>query len=183
MFIQTEKTPNPATLKFIPGMPVLRKGGAAEFRRVEDAGASPLAQNLFSIAGVDGVFLGADFISVTKAADHEWENLKTLVLAEIMQHFVSGLPAMEEGNGGEKAVHEQDDELSKQIRELIDQRVRPAVANDGGDIDFVKFEDGIVYLRLRGACAGCPSSTVTLKSGIENMLKHYVPEVIAVEEA
>ncbi|MEO1720324.1 MAG: NifU family protein, partial [Pseudomonadota bacterium] len=178
MFIQTEATPNPATLKFIPGRTVL-DAGTADYRDVADANASPLAQRLFGIDGVDGVFLGPDFISVTKGSP-EWQHLKPAVLGAIMEHFVSGAPVLE---GGEvEAEHgEQFDEADKEtvdtIKELLDTRVRPAVAQDGGDITFKGFRDGIVYLHMRGACAGCPSSTATLKYGIENLLRHFCPDV------
>lgn len=179
MFIQTEQTPNPATIKFIPGHPVMAQG-SAEFRKAEEAGRSPLAQRLFRIDGVAGVFLAADFISVTRDQASDWSFLKPQVLAAIMEHYVSGMPVME---GPVDAVdYGIQSELVLQIRELLDTRVRPAVARDGGDIDFVKFEDGVVWLHMKGACAGCPSSTATLKHGIENMLKHYVPEVKAVEQ-
>lgn len=181
MFIQTEQTPNPATIKFIPGQPVMVRGNA-EFKESSQAVASPLAQRLFKIEGVTSVFFASDFVSVTRGHDSDWVFLKPQVLAAIMEHYLSGLPVIEEQtlmssqtDGGV------DSEIVKQIRELLDTRVRPAVARDGGDIDFVKFEDGIVWLRMKGACAGCPSSTMTLKLGIENMLRHFVPEVQAVE--
>ena len=179
MFIQTEQTPNPATLKFLPGQTVLPRG-TAEFRDIGNAAASPLAQRLLGIDGVAGVFLGSDFISVTKAEDADWSLLKTHVLGEIMQHLASGLPVMN-GPIESAPVSEDEGEIVRQIREILDTRVRPAVAQDGGDITFVKFDDGVVYLKMQGACAGCPSSTATLKMGVENLLKHYVPEVVAVE--
>ncbi|MEM7650827.1 MAG: NifU family protein [Pseudomonadota bacterium] len=183
MFIQTEVTPNPAVIKFLPGQSVLEKG-TAEFKAVEEAVKAPLATRLFSLQGVEAVFLAADFISVTKADDTDWSMLKPMVLGALMEHFSTGQPIVsadfyEDGSGGEA---EDDDEISAQIRELIDTRVRPMVAMDGGDIEFERFDDGIVHLRMRGACAGCPSSTMTLKSGIENMLKHFVPEVIEVRQ-
>ncbi len=187
MFIQTEQTPNPDTLKFLPGQPVMVRG-TAEFRSPGQAARSPLAQRILSIPGVAGVFLGSDFISVTREPGTEWSFLRTLVLGEIMQHFVSGLPVIELGgadDGTEDAAPHERDEITLQIIELLDTRVRPAVAADGGDINFVRFDDGIVYLRMKGACSGCPSATVTLKNGIESMLRHYVPEVVevrAVEE-
>lgn len=179
MFIQTEQTPNPATLKFIPGLRVMPRG-TAEFRSAEDAASSLLARRLLNLDGVAGVFFGADFISVTKGEGADWATLKTHVLGEIMQHFTSGLPVIESPSEEDDAVGE-DSEIVLQIKEILDTRVRPAVAADGGDITFVRFEDGIVYLRMQGACAGCPSSTATLKMGIENMLRHFIPEVVAVE--
>lgn len=181
MFIQTEQTPNPATIKFIPGQPVMPRGNA-EFKEVSHATLSPLAQRLFKIDGVTSVFLAADFVSVTRSSGSDWAFLKPQVLAAIMEHYLSGLPVVEEQNlSGAEIGDGVESEIVKQIRELLDTRVRPAVARDGGDIDFVKFEDGIVWLRMKGACAGCPSSTMTLKLGIENMLRHFVPEVKAVE--
>lgn len=177
MFIQTEATPNPATIKFLPGQEVL-KSGTAEFSSAEDAAISPLAQRLFSLQGVNLVFLATDFVSVSKDDDTDWVMLKPMVLAALMEHFSTQQPVVLESFYSEKTdAAEEDDEISAQIRELIDTRVRPMVAMDGGDIEFEKFEDGIVLLRMRGACAGCPSSTMTLKSGIENMLKHFIPEV------
>ena len=181
MFIQTEDTPNPATLKFIPGEKVLGSS-TANFNNKDDATRSPLATALFEINGIEAVFLGSDFISVTKSEDEDWGHLKTQILTTIMDHYVTGKPIM--ADGGTKAENdsnEDDDEIVKQIRELIDTRVRPSVAQDGGDIIFHGFEDGIVKLEMHGACSGCPSSTITLKNGIENMLKHYVPEVESVE--
>ena len=180
MFIQTEETPNPATLKFIPGRMVMASG-TAEFRSQDDATQSPLAQRLLAIPEVGGVFFGHDFVSVTKTGARDWIMLKPHILGALMEHFTLGGPAIE--NLPADPVEDSSDPLVLQIRELIETRVRPAVAQDGGDITFVKFEDGIVYLRMQGACSGCPSSTLTLKSGIENMLKHYVPEVLAVEPA
>lgn len=178
MFIQTESTPNPLTLKFIPGVPVM-PSGTVFYTSPDRAGDSPLAQALFLTPGVAAVFLGADFITVTRAEDTPWEVLKAPLLTTIMDHFVAGRPVVI----GETATEESgdDDEIVKQIKELIETRVRPAVAQDGGDIIYKGFQDGIVQLELHGACSGCPSSSATLKSGIENMLKHYVPEVIAVE--
>jgi len=185
MFIQTEQTPNPATLKFLPGQVVLPHG-TAEFRDAASAhAASPLATRLFTVAGVAGVFLGHDFITVTKAESKSWETLKPPVLAAIMDHFLSGLAAMNAADAvavASPAADGLESEIIKQIRELIETRVRPAVAQDGGDITFNRFESGIVYLNLKGSCAGCPSSTATLKSGIENMLKHYIPEVQEVRQ-
>jgi len=177
MFIQTEETPNPATLKFLPGRPVMERG-TADFRRGEDVAASPLAQTLFEVDGVEGVFFGADFLTVTKSDARDWTAMKPAVLGVIMEHFTSGAPVIAQANdGAADGVDGEDDEVVGQIKELIDTRVRPAVAQDGGDIVFDRFEDGIVFLRMRGACAGCPSSTATLKMGIENMLRHYIPEV------
>lgn len=180
MFIQTESTPNPATLKFLPDAVVL-ENGSADYVSADAAAVSPLAGRLFQVAGVKGVFLGHDFISVTKDGAYEWSTLKPQVLAAIMEHMTSGKPAVLDAGAPASALSQEDlDDISAQIMELIDTRVRPAVAMDGGDIIFDRFEDGIVYLHLRGACSGCPSSSATLKSGIENMLKHYVPEVVEV---
>lgn len=178
MFIQTEATPNPLTVKFIPGRVVMAEG-TKNFPKALDAVNSPLARNLFAIDGVDGVFFGADFISVTKKEENDWGLLKPSILGAIMEHFVSNKPLFVEDKAklDHAPANDQDDAISAEIRELIDARVRPAVAMDGGDIIFDRFEDGIVYVRMQGACAGCPSSSVTLKSGIENILKHYVPEV------
>lgn len=176
MFIQTEVTPNPATLKFIPGQPVL-PGGTAEFKTREEAVRSPLAERLFGLQGVAGVFLSQDFVAVTKADDTDWSMLKPMVLNAVMEHFSLGLPVMGEGDADPNAITSDDDEITAQIKELIVTRVRPAVMQDGGDIVFDRFEGGVVYLRMQGACAGCPSSTMTLKMGIERMLQHYVPEV------
>jgi Fe-S cluster biogenesis protein NfuA len=182
MFIQTEQTPNPATLKFLPGQTVLASG-VADFPSADEAGASPLAKGLFAVDGVAGVFLGSDFITVTKSANKEWSTLKPHVLAAIMDFFLSGLPALNDSNAvAATPSDEAQSDVVKQICELIETRVRPAVAQDGGDITFNRFEEGVVYLNLKGSCAGCPSSTATLKSGIENMLKHYIPEVIEVRQ-
>lgn len=180
MFIQTEQTPNPATLKFLPGQPVMPQG-TIHFASRDEAKSSPLAVRLLDLDGVAAVFLGRDFISVTKNEEADWSILKTHVLGEIMQHFTSGLPVYEGAEESADAAEAEDSEVVAQIKELLDTRVRPAVAQDGGDITFVRFEDGVVYLRMQGACAGCPSSTATLKMGVENMLRHYIPEVIAVE--
>ncbi len=181
MFIQTEQTPNPVSLKFLPGCEVMTRG-TAEFTTTEKAQVSPLAANLFTIAGVAGVFLGSDFITVTKAADADWEKLKPQVLGALMAHFTTGQPVMLGEDLAHDAGHASsasggDSEIVLQIKDLLDTRIRPIVAQDGGDIVFASFEDGIVYLYMRGACAGCPSSTATLKSGIENMLRHFIPEV------
>ncbi len=181
MFIQTEATPNPATLKFLPGKPVL-PDGTADYRSESEATDSPLARRLFEVDGVSGVFLGPDFISVTKR-DGEWQHLKPAVLGAIMEHFVSGA-AVVEGGGNDAAganYDPKDEQVVATIKELLETRVRPAVANDGGDITFSGFRDGVVFLHMRGACSGCPSSTATLQGGIENLLKHYCPEVQAVE--
>ena len=177
MFIQTEETPNPATLKFLPGHEVAG-AATADFPDPAAAGRSPLAERLFSIDGIAGVFLGADFVTVTKAADKEWYLLKPAVLGVIMEHFAAGRPVLlDDASGPEEKVSEEDSEVVAQIKELLDTRVRPAVAQDGGDIIFHAFEEGVVFLTMQGACAGCPSSTATLKMGIENMLRHYIPEV------
>ena len=183
MFIQTEATPNPNTMKFLPGQDVLVEG-TQFFTDRENAAKSPLASALFEVEQVRAVFYGSDFITVTKAEDASWDVLKPPVLTTIMEHFVSGKPLMGDAPvevKKEKAYSAEDQEIVDQIKELIETRVRPAVAQDGGDIVFHAFEDGIVKLEMHGACSGCPSSTATLKQGIENMLKHYVPEVIAVE--
>ena len=184
MFIQTESTPNPATLKFLPGREVMGDGAVADFPSVETAGRSPLARALFATPDVARVFFGSDFISVTKK-DADWKHLKPAILGTIMEHFTSGAPLIEGAadEAEEKSYGEGDPELIEQIKELIETRVRPAVAQDGGDIIFKGFDGttGIVSLHLQGSCAGCPSSTMTLKGGIENMLRYYVPEVTAVE--
>lgn len=180
MFIQTEQTPNPASLKFLPGCEVMMQG-TAEFTDAAAAEASPLAAQLFRVKGVTGVFLGADFVTVTKAEDASWPALKPLILGVIMEHFTAGRPVMHgehaQGAGHASSAAEGDSEVVKQIKELLDTRIRPVVAQDGGDIVFHSFEDGVVYLHMQGACAGCPSSTATLKTGIENLLRHFIPEV------
>jgi len=181
MFIQTESTPNPATLKFLPGQAVLDMG-TADFPAAESAAQSPLARRIFAVEGVTGVFLGTDFVTVTKAEAVLWDHVKPAILGAIMEHYQSGQPAIE-GERAESAhaAHDgPDSEIVKQIKELLDTRVRPAVAQDGGDITFHGFDRGIVYLHMQGACAGCPSSTLTLKMGIENLLRHYIPEVVEV---
>lgn len=194
MFIQTEPTPNPDTLKFLPGQPVTGDTGPYDFASLEEAGTSPLAQALFDVQGVVRVFLGSDFISLTKEADADWKHVRPMALAAIMDHFVAGLPVMAvagtapqapDAGGSAEDYEGETAEIVSEIIELIETRVRPAVAQDGGDIIFHRFEaeTGIVHLSMRGACAGCPSSTMTLKQGIENMLKAYVPEVTAVEAA
>ncbi|MEQ6250140.1 NifU family protein [Sulfitobacter sp. HNIBRBA3233] len=182
MFIQTESTPNPATLKFLPGQTVLEMG-TADFPSADAAGKSPLAQRIFAVEGVTGVFFGTDFVTVTKEDAVEWDHLKPSLLGAIMEHFQSGKPVMDEGHQAASghAEHSGEDEVVVgQIKELLDSRVRPAVAQDGGDITFHGFDRGVVYLHMQGACAGCPSSTLTLKMGIENLLRHYIPEVTEV---
>ena len=182
MFIQTEETPNPASLKFIPDGEIILTNGSVEFKNQKQAAIkSPLALQLFEIAGVESIFLGRDFITVTKSDKFEWSKIKAEILATIMDFLVSGkLVMFDEIN--ENFSNSEDSEIVKQIKELIEVKVRPAVAMDGGDIIFHSFEDGIVKLQLKGSCSGCPSSTITLKSGIENMLKHYIPEVESVEQ-
>lgn len=186
MFIQTESTPNPATLKFLPGREVLA-GEPRDFRSVEVAGASPLVTALFTVDGVRGVFLGTDFISVTKD-DTDWAHIKPAILGAIMEHFLSGAPVLADAetpiidDGGEEFFDEGDGETVEVIKELLATRVRPAVAMDGGDIIFKGFKGGTVFLHMQGACSGCPSSTATLKNGIENLLRHFVPGVIEVQQ-
>jgi Fe-S cluster biogenesis protein NfuA len=184
MFIQTESTPNPATLKFLPGREVMGEGAVADFPSREAAQRSPLARALFETPGVERVFFGSDFISVTKDGG-DWKHLKPAILGAIMEHFTRELPLIEAGaeEADEATSGDDDSEIVLQIKDLIETRVRPAVAQDGGDIVFKGFDDkaGIVFLHMRGSCAGCPSSTMTLKNGIENMLRHYIPEVNAVE--
>lgn len=179
MFIQTETTPNPATLKFLPGQAVMEHG-TANFADRDAAIRSPLATRIFDIDGVTGVFFGSDFVTVSKGAV-EWTEIKPAVLGAIMDHFTSGAVLVEGSDAGDDDAEEEDG-IVMQIKELLDTRVRPAVAQDGGDIIFHGFEDGIVHLEMHGACAGCPSSTMTLKHGIENMLRHYVPEVLEVRQ-
>ncbi|MBK0399992.1 NifU family protein [Limibaculum sp. M0105] len=180
MFIQTEATPNPQTLKFLPGQPVMQQG-SADFPSRDGSEVSPLAARIFSVDGVTGVFLGPDFVTVTKG-DAEWAHLKPAILGAIMEHYASGAPVMqgEAPTVGHAAHDGPDAEIVGQIKELLDTRVRPAVAQDGGDITFHGFDRGVVYLHMQGACAGCPSSTLTLKHGIENLLRHYIPEVVEV---
>jgi Fe-S cluster biogenesis protein NfuA len=180
MFIQTEATPNPATLKFIPGKPVLG-AGTRDYRDRDTANQSPLASRLFDIDGVAGVFLGSDFISVSKS-EGEWQHLKPAILGVIMEHYMSGAPIVRDGDEAETEAEgeffaPEDKETVATIKELLETRVRPAVAQDGGDIIFQGYRDGIVYLHMRGACSGCPSSTATLRHGIENLLRHFLPEV------
>ncbi|MGX9356875.1 NifU family protein [Roseobacteraceae bacterium S113] len=184
MFIQTESTPNPATLKFLPGQAVLDMG-TADFPSPEGASASPLAARIFATGNVTGVFFGNDFVTVTKDESAEWDHIKPAILGAIMEHYQSGDPVMS-GDATAASGHadhtgsEEDGVVVGQIKELLDSRVRPAVAQDGGDITFHGFDRGVVYLHMQGACAGCPSSTLTLKMGIENLLRHYIPEVIEV---
>jgi len=183
MFIQTEATPNPATLKFLPGRPVLAHG-TLDMRDKEQAAQSPLAARLFDIPGVGGVFYGSDFISITRTSG-EWQQLKPAILGAIMAHFMSGAPlltgeAAVKAGGGDEFFEEKDAETVEIIKDIIENRVRPAVANDGGDITFRGFKEGVVYLNMKGACSGCPSSTATLRHGIQNLLRHYVPEVVEV---
>jgi Fe-S cluster biogenesis protein NfuA len=182
MFIQTESTPNPATLKFLPGRSVLDTG-TADFPSADTAGTSPLASRIFAVDGVAGVFFGTDFVTVTKAPEVDWNHIKPAILGAIMEHFQSGQPVLDSADAGAAghAAHDgPDSDIVNQIKELLDTRVRPAVAQDGGDITFHGFDRGIVYLHMQGACAGCPSSTLTLKMGIENLLRHYIPEVVEV---
>ena len=184
MFIQTEATPNPATLKFLPGKPVL-EAGTLDMPTRDAAAQSPLAARLFDIPNVGGVFFGADFISVTKS-DGDWQQMKPAILGAIMEHYMSGAPIVNnaaEASGDDEFFDAADTETVATIKELIETRVRPAVAQDGGDITFRGFRDGVVFLNMRGSCAGCPSSTATLKHGIENLLRHFVPEVREIQEA
>lgn len=190
MFIQTEATPNPKVLKFLPGKPVLGEG-TRDFRSADEAAVSRLAADLFGIEGVERVFYGPDFITVGKQTDEDWAHLKAPILASIMDHFTSGQPLFadagdSEAGGHDEGVYEGDiAQIVAEIKDLLDTRIRPAVAQDGGDILFNRFDvaTGVVWLNMRGACSGCPSSSATLKAGVENMLKHYVPEVTAVEQA
>ena len=186
MFIQTEATPNPAVLKFLPGREVL-SAGTREFRDAAEGLASPLATDLFDLDGVVRVFFGQDFLTVTKDDDRDWAHLKAPILAAIMDHFTGGGPLLTDGQheAADETVYEGDSaQIVAEIKDLLDSRIRPAVAQDGGDILFSRFEPdtGVVWLHMRGACAGCPSSAATLKAGVENMLRHYVPEVTRVEQ-
>jgi Fe-S cluster biogenesis protein NfuA len=184
MFIQTEATPNPQVLKFLPGRAVLEDGGV-DFADADAAARSPLATALFALDGVQRVYLGSDFLTVGKSDDRDWAHLKAPVLAAVMDHFTSGRPTLlrEDGTADETVYEGETAQIVEEIKELLDAKIRPAVAQDGGDIVFDRFvaETGVVYLHMRGACSGCPSSAMTLKAGVENMLKHYVPEVTAVE--
>jgi Fe-S cluster biogenesis protein NfuA len=182
LFIQTEQTPNPSTLKFLPGRVVMDKG-TLDFATADLASASPFAKRLFAIEGVERVFFGADFVTVSKSADRDWQVLKPAILGGIMEHYTSGEPVVVADKAGAEVAAEEDDDVVAQIKELLETRVRPAVAQDGGDIIFQDFRDGVVYLHMQGSCSGCPSSTATLKMGIENLLKHYVPEVVEVQAA
>lgn len=184
MFIETEATPNPATLKFLPGRDVMGGAGTADFAEAGAADRSPLAGRLFALDGVARVFLGADFVTVTKADATDWQHLRPQVLGAILEHALSGQPVLEGGGPEDEAedVDPADAEVVAQIKDLLDTRVRPAVAGDGGDIVFRGFRDGVVRLKMQGACSGCPSSRATLKHGVETMLRHYVPEVVAVEQ-
>ena len=184
MFIQTEETPNPATMKFLPGRAVMMQG-TLEITDAKAASSSPLAEALFKVEGVKGVFLAPEFITVTKTMEKDWPVLKPSILNVIMEHFTANRPVVSEtlASAPETSAPAADEsDVIKQIREILDVKVRPAVAQDGGDITFQSFEDGVVYLNLKGSCAGCPSSTATLKAGIENMLKHYIPEVREVRQ-
>lgn len=182
MFIQTEQTPNPSTLKFLPGRVVMEKG-TLDFADSDSAKTSPLARRLFAIEGVDRVFFGSDFVTVTKAAEKDWQIMKPSILGGIMEHYTSGEPVVSAEASAEGDAGVEDDEVVAQIKELLETRVRPAVAQDGGDIIYRGFDEasGVVFLHMRGSCAGCPSATMTLRNGIENLLRHYVPEVSAVE--
>ena len=182
MFIQTEATPNPATLKFLPGQTVLATG-TADYPAADAARQSPLASRVFAVSGVTAVFLGNDFVTVTKDENVDWDHIKPAILGAVMEHYQSGQPVIDDGHtaaSGHADHSGEDAEVVSQIKELLDSRVRPAVAQDGGDITFHGFERGVVYLHMQGACAGCPSSTLTLKMGIENLLRHYIPEVTEV---
>lgn len=185
MFIQTEATPNPATLKFLPGRVVLQEG-TRDFRSAEEAGISPLAETLFAIPGVVGIFFGHDFITVTKD-ETDWQHMRPAILGAIMEHFMSNAPILRgeetgDGDTGEEFFDADDEETVTMIKELLETRVRPAVAQDGGDITFRGYREGIVYLSMRGACAGCPSSTATLSHGIQNLMRHFIPEVQEVRQ-
>jgi len=182
MFIETEATPNPATLKFLPGRVVVADG-TADFATAEAALRSPLATGLFALPGVSRVFLGSDFVTVTKSDLADWQQLKPRVLGTVMEHFVSGRPVLlHDAAEPDEDTAPEDAEVVAQIKELLDTRVRPAVASDGGDIVFRGYRNGVVRLHMQGACSGCPSSSATLKHGIESMLRHYVPEVLSVEQ-
>jgi Fe-S cluster biogenesis protein NfuA len=185
MFIQTEVTPNPQTLKFLPGETVLGDGGTRDYQSAEEAAGSPLAERLFAVAGVTGVFLGSDFVSVTKDGG-DWQHLKPAVLGAIMEHYLSGAPVVDIAKpevASEEFFESGDADTVQTIKDLLETRVRPAVAQDGGDITFRGYKDGVVFLNMRGSCAGCPSSTATLRHGIENLLRHFVPEVREVQAA
>jgi len=184
MFIQTQETPNPATVKFLPGQDIVPSGKTYDFASSANITSSPLAKRLFEVEGVARVFLGQDFVSITKYDNTDWSLLKPMVLALLMEHLSTGQSIIDESSLEADSKSSGDDGvIANQIKELLDERVRPMVAMDGGDIVFDRFEGGIVYLHMQGACSGCPSSTVTLKSGIESMLKHYIPEVIEVRQS
>ncbi|MFP4385936.1 MAG: NifU family protein [Alphaproteobacteria bacterium] len=187
MFIQIQETPNPSTVKFLPGITVLEGNKTLDFTHKDDAYISPLAQRLFAIEGIVRVFLGNNFVSVGKANEAHWETLKPVILTELMEHFSTGMAVIidiqDPKDAREGRKDKGNDPLTSEIIELLEERVRPMVAMDGGDIVFERFEDGVVYLHMRGACAGCPSASMTLKSGIESMLRHYIPEVIEVRSA
>lgn len=184
MFIQTQETPNPDSLKFLPGKDVLGKGNTMDFPSITAAQGSPLAKVLFRVEGVKSVFFGGDFITISKAEDAEWAVMKAELFAVIMDFFASGLPLVSKSSqpNSDTQVGEEDDEIVVMIKELLDTRIRPTVQEDGGDIVFVGYEDGIVKLKLQGSCSSCPSSIVTLKSGVQNMLQFYIPEVVSVEQ-
>lgn len=181
MYIQTEDTPNPNSLKFIPGVDVMGDNQPVFIADKEKASISALAESLFSFDFTESIFFGSDFITITKKNDFDWQNIKPDILVTIMEFFITNNKVIKNADVNDPQINENDDEITKQIKEIINERVRPAVARDGGDIIFKEFSEGIVYLELHGACAGCPSSTITLKNGIESMLKHYVPEVMSVE--
>nr|XP_022916551.1 NFU1 iron-sulfur cluster scaffold homolog, mitochondrial-like [Onthophagus taurus] len=184
MFVQTQETPNPNSLKFLPGVKVLEPGQTMDFPNVQSSSCSPLGKMLFRIEGVKGIFLGPDFITVTKLDDDvEWKLLKPEIFATIMDFFASGLPILKEGiPNTDTQINEEDDEIVIMIKELLDTRIRPTVQEDGGDIIFMGYEDGVVKLKMQGSCSSCPSSIVTLKNGVQNMLQFYIPEVVAVEQ-
>jgi Fe-S cluster biogenesis protein NfuA len=181
MFIQTEETPNPATMKFLPGRDVMGQG-TLDILSASEAAQSPLAEVLFGIEGVKSIFLGKDFITVTKDDSRNWALLKPPILTTIMEHFTANKPVLKRQQARDESVGGDENPIITKIRELLDHKIRPAVAQDGGDITFQSYEDGIVYLNLKGSCAGCPSSSMTLKAGVENMLRHYVPEVREVRQ-
>jgi Fe-S cluster biogenesis protein NfuA len=186
MFIQIQETPNPNTLKFLPGFIIMPEGQTASFKTLDDCGISKLAKELLEVDGVESIFYGHDFISVTKNEKTSWHSLKSIIVATIVDYNTSGMPILEgnlqkvQRNSEDLSLDEQ--EIVRQIVEVIDEKVKPAVAQDGGDIEFHSYKDGVVYVTMHGACAGCPSSTLTLKDGIENMLQYYIPEVIRVEQ-
>lgn len=185
MFINIQETPNPSTIKFLPGVEILAPGESALFRTVDDCKTSKLAKNLIELDGVDSVFFGNDFISVTKSAAMAWPSLKPIVVATIVDHLSAGLRAVERYKNEAVDISHltlDEQEIARQIIEIIDEKIKPAVMQDGGDIKFHSYKDGVVYVEMQGACTGCPSAAITLKDGIENMLQYYVPEVIRVEQ-